>query len=882
MKHFRLATIYFDEIFFLKLVLFIAFTVFEQGLRKSRRGAKQGFLESRASSYYLNFQGIRKIKSTMAGSRLQKNKPHKTRFASKSSRHIHKLSESAAKISKGSQHNMSKGAKAARMQRSKMVREQKRAALLAEKRALTGSTSPPRIIVLFPLSSNVQLTKLKQVLMSAIASDEPCIFNGTDTMQIDKSDNGKTEAITDVLCSSTCKLRSIFLEAPHGDLQTCLEMAKVADIIAFVASADGYSNGVVHNRYIDLIGSQCLSMLRALGLPSTIGLITDLPMDQRKKHDAKKQCISSLTNEFPEDCKILPADTKDDFQKLVRHLGELRLSVPQWRNQRPFLMAQQVEISTSEQDSGRSTLLLSGYVRARSLSVNQLVHVPGAGDFQLDQIDILEDPFPLNQLKKSKVDSMQLDDNSQSQKILRSLLPNTLEQELIVVENVPDPLAGEQTWPTKEELAEADKNTKQKKMRKRTLPRGVSDYQAAWIVEETDDENDTGDESEHEDDMELCKEEQRDNCHEESNNLEDASVAGDHASVSFSLRDYDEETQTDFMADDDNFNQEEVQAEIQRLKEAHAQDEEFPDEVDTPMDVPARQRFARYRGLKSFRTSSWDPKESLPEEYARIFAFDNFARTHKHALAKAKEIDSGKLDGCASVGAYVQLHIKGVPIDIVTKLLHGYRNRPVIAFGLFQHETKMSVLHFSVKKHDSFKDPIKSKEPLMFHVGFRQFSARPIFSSDDINGDKHKLERFLHPGHFSVASVFAPICFPPLPVIVFKDMGESAGNRLAAVGSLRSVNPDRIILKKVVLTGYPQRVSKVKALVRFMFHNPEDARWFKPVELWTKYGRHGRIKEPVGTHGAMKCIFDGVVQQRDTVCLSLYKRAYPKWTEQHF
>ena len=26
----------------------------------------------------------------------------------------------------------------------------------------------------------------------------------------------------------------------------------------------------------------------------------------------------------------------------------------------------------------------------------------------------------------------------------------------------------------------------------------------------------------------------------------------------------------------------------------------------------------------------------------------------------------------------------------------------------------------------------------------------------------------------------------------------------------------------------------------------DDITWFKPVELWTKYGRRGHIKEPLG------------------------------------
>eukprot|EP01018_Ginkgo_biloba_P009491 Gb_29644 [translate_table: standard] len=815
----------------------------------------------------------------MAGSRIQKNKAHKTRFASKSSRHAHKLAADGKGISKGTQVHISKGARAARLQRSKMVRDQKRAALLSEKRAMSGPTSPPRILVLFALSSNVQLTKLKQRLLEALASDESSkLYDLADNMQTDEVLGGRESEMFNIVSSIRCKLRCTVMEAPRADLQSCLEMAKVADIIAFVASTEASSEGGLHNSYIDPVGNQCLSMFRAQGLPSTVGLIIDLPIDSKKKQESKKACISSLSAEFPEDCKILSADTVEDCHKLLRHFSEQRLSAPQWRNQRSFVMAQQVDIAT---DSGSSNLLLSGFVRARGLSVNQLVHVPGAGDFQMSQIDVLEDPLPIHEHQKHKMDSMQLDDNSQSQKVIRSLLPDASEQELVLVENVPDPLAGEQTWPTEEEIAEAARNNKQKKLKKKVLPRGMSDYQAAWIADETDDEYETDDGNGPVDGMVLDREEQRDGDHEGSALFGEASLAIDQISVSFTSKDYDEETQTDMMAEDENLTQEEMQAEIQRLKAAHAQDEEFPDEVDTPMDVPARQRFAKYRGLKSFRTSTWDPKESLPQEYARIFAFDNFARTHKHVLAKAKDVDNGSVDGCVNVGAYVRLHIKGVPLDVATKYLHTYKKQPVVACGLLQHESKMSVLHFSIRKHDSYTDPIKSKESLVFHAGFRQFSARPIFSSDDLNVDKHKLERFLRPGRFTVASIFAPICFSPLPLVVFKDNNmEAIGHKIAAFGSLRSVDPDRIILKKVILTGYPQRVSKVKAIVRFMFHNPEDVRWFKPVELWTKYGRRGRIREPVGTHGAMKCIFDGIVQQRDTVCISLYKRVYPKWPEQ--
>ena len=96
----------------------------------------------------------------------------------------------------------------------------------------------------------------------------------------------------------------------------------------------------------------------------------------------------------------------------------------------------------------------------------------------------------------------------------------------------------------------------------------------------------------------------------------------------------------------------------------------FPDEVDTPVDKEARLRFAKYRGLKSFRTSEWDPKENLPTEYAKIFQFANFQRTRKSVLAQGEDDDLGdKMPGGRSPrpGLYVTVYVANVPkrLDLV-------------------------------------------------------------------------------------------------------------------------------------------------------------------------------------------------------------------------
>ncbi|XP_053376015.1 pre-rRNA-processing protein TSR1 homolog [Mercenaria mercenaria] len=727
------------------------------------------------------------------------------------------------------------------------LRKRKREEAVAKKRSVGVSGTPPHCVLVVPLHGEVSASSVVEKISSC-----------DDTLTATKTESGITHVSV-----PRFKQRVEFVTVKHGDLYSTLDGAKGADSVMFVMSSEAG---------LDSYGESCLSCLMGQGMPSVTLIIQglkDLPLKRQK--EVRKFLQKTVEKWFPND-KLHTVDTEQDCLLVLRHVTSQKLRDIHYRENRPHLLAEDVHFELSNDSETHGTLKLTGYIRSQAMSVNRLVHISGLGDFQLAQIDVLNDPHPLqprSDRHKQKTDTAQdseMKEDPMNVEAVSVLRPDSSKQESLDSEVVPDPMEGEQTWPTEEELAEAEGN--HQKVTRR-VPKGTSDYQAFWILDDEEDNDEKLDEEDDndddfEDDTEMAAMDDQD----DDDNDEDV----DSVELSESEEEYEDLTveEDKDVKYDQQMDMAEEQSVFAKLKQER-QHVMFPDEIDTPQDLPARTRFQKYRGLKSFRTSPWDAKENLPFDYAKIFQFNNFKRMTRKILYNA--VDEEELDSSVLAWTYVRLHIANVPKFFIDS---HQTDTPVVVFGLLPHEQKMSVINIVLHKSHDVGRPIKSKDKLIFHIGCRRFTANPIFSQHT-NGNKHKCERFLPQDSAAVATIFAPISFPPAPVLVFEDrpFGEI---ELVAKGSLLSVDPDRIIVKRAVLSGHPLKIHKKSCVVRYMFFNREDINWFKPVELRTKWGRRGHIKEPLGTHGHMKCVFDGQLKSQDTILMNLYKRVFPKWT----
>ncbi|KAH9827628.1 Protein of unknown function (DUF663) [Teratosphaeria destructans] len=740
-----------------------------------------------------------------------------------------------------------------RRNHAKQLRQNKLGERREEGSVFAGRDGAHRVVAVVPLCQDVEAEKVVAGLNSAV--------------DVEGATGGKVEVLR-------FKQKVQYL-TPARELFAALDACRVADFVLFVLSAE---------QEVDEIGEQMLRCIESQGVSTVLTGVYGLGKIEpaRKRPDVVKSLKSYITHFFAAQEKVHDLSSRQDCSNVMRSLCTTMPKGVRWREDRSWML---VDGFRWEGDAP----VITGTVRGKGLKADRLVHVGEWGDFQIEKITAAPTESKPKRVKISEmaVDAeggeQMLEGPSEEQDDLAELAPEMIEEATTIPAASIAPSERKHVLLDEHQYFEKDDDELQVPKR---LPRGTSKYQAAWYL---------GDVSDDGSDLESMVEE------DEEMDMEGLSIAQGPADGPFgedrtmyepteagAPSEYPQSEMFDDAAPEDEADQ--IAAYRKQRRDEADDDLEFPDEIELHPNVNARERLAKYRGLKSLRTSAWDNEEDLPyqpEDWSRLLEVAD------HKSAKNRVVKEA-LTGGVKPGTRVNVFLR---VDPSQKSSLEALPGPVALFGLLRHEHKQTALNCSITLSSDYVAPLKSKEELVLQVGPRRLVINPLFSQPgNTPNNVHKFDRFLHPGRTAVASFIGPVIWGSAPCLYFKrntpsepgdavdDLTESlhqsktadSGLELIGTGTWMPPSTTRVIAKRIILTGHPYKIHKKLVTVRYMFFSNEDVEFFKALQLWTKRGRSGFIKETLGTHGYFKATFDGKVNPLDSVAVSLYKRVWPR------
>lgn len=713
----------------------------------------------------------------------------------------------------------------------------------------TGQNGAPRHVAIVPLSADVDAA-------AAIAS-----INESVDVLTDVSPDGPTRVRIDRFRQSVQ-----YVPAKY-DLMSALDVCRMADFVILVMSSEVE---------VDEEGEMLLRSIQGQGISNVLTVVQGLDkIDPPKKRPQVASSLKSFINHFfPSIEKVMSLDSRQESSNAIRSICTATPKGIRWRDDRSWMFVENVQWPESNLEVV-DDVVITGVVRGRGLKADRIVHLPGWGDFQIDSITAA----PLATTKPKRDDAMAVDANekeildtpSEDQDEMAAIAPEEIEM-------ADDDMLSMAETEKKGVLLDdyhyfSDDDSHIPPVPKK-LPKGTSNYQSAWYLEDV---SDSGSDMEDEDEpMEM-----------DTAGAPEDGVFPDHQDA-MTEGGGTEYPQSEMFLDPSPEDEAQELADYRASRKTEAEEDlEFPDEIELHPNALARERLARFRGLKNLKLSHWETSEDRPyepEDWRRLLQFADVRGSKARVIREA-------LAGGVNPGIRVDIHLRAVPSIL--------RNspKPISLFSLLRHEHKQTVVNVSMTLSSSVEKPLKAKEQLVVQCGARRMVVNPIFSSaDNTPNNVHKYDRYLHPGRSAIASWIGPMTWGSVPILVFKqkqaeqedgdDEMETADSKeepialdqLELIGTGTVVAPDqkRVVAKRAILTGHPYKIHKKVVTIRYMFFNAEDIQWFKALQLWTRRGRSGYFKESLGTHGYFKATFDAKINPQDSVGVSLYKRVFPR------
>ncbi|KAL4870135.1 hypothetical protein BDV12DRAFT_166657 [Aspergillus spectabilis] len=723
----------------------------------------------------------------------------------------------------------------------------------------SGQNGAPRHVAIVPLSVDIDTTVIIRALNESVDITSDVSPDTISRVRVDRF------------------RQNIQYVPAKFDLMGALDACRLADFVVVAVSA---------HVEVEEEGELLLRSIEGQGISNVLAVVQGLDQvnPPKKRPQVASSLKSYLNHFFPSIDKVLSIDSRQECANAIRSLCTATPKGIRWRDDRSWMLIENVkwpEIASDEVDG----VVLTGVVRAKGLKSDRLVHIPGWGDFQLDSITAAALPTA----RSKRDDPMNVDENDQSQVLdtpsadrddLAAVAPEEIEMD-DDIESMPDTDRKGVLLDDHHYFSDDDDHIPAKPKK---LPKGTSEYQSHWFLADVSDSG--SDIDDEDDDMEMdISGAPEDGIFPDN---QDAMTEGGPS----------EYPQSEMFLDpspEDEAQQLEDYRASRRTNEAK-DDLEFPDEIELHPNVLARERLARYRGMKSLKTSPWHTAEDRahePEDWRRLLQFGDYKGSKNRILREA-------LIGGVNPGTRVDVHLRAVPASLRNK------PQPLSLFSLLRHEHKHTVVNINMHLNAAVEEPLKAKEEIIVQYGPRRLVVNPVFSSaDNTPNNVHKYDRFLHPGRSAIATWIGPQTWGSVPVLVYKRRTTPANSDpevldsadaddtttptpltetdfntttlyLIGTGTVVAPDPSRVVAKRAIITGHPYKIHKRVVTVRYMFFNSEDVNWFKALQLWTRRGRSGYIKESLGTHGYFKCTFDAKLNPQDSVGISLYKRVFPR------
>jgi pre-rRNA-processing protein TSR1 len=759
---------------------------------------------------------------------------------------LYKSNSGLGKVSSGSEERGKRRtpyqqamSKLARKNQAKQLRINHKEKQDDDSRIFQGPSGAPKHVAIIPLSAEADVEGVIQKLNASVDTAPDTSGDGPIRVRVERF------------------RRNLLYLPGRFDTFNAMDVCKLADWVLFVVSPAQEYNAKV-DMLLKAVEGQGITNFAAI----VQGLDDNVTASKRSRHLIDLRL--ALGRYLPTLDKMLSLDNTSDCANLVRSLCTASTKGVRWRDDRSWMMIEDAIWTQPDETTTSHTATITGVVRGRPLNPDRLVHLSGYGDFRIASVQQLS-----SQSHKRKADEMAMEETmaewgpSAEQDNLDDYAPEIVDMADADVE----PAHEEKKGVLLDDYHYFSDDNSHIPSKPKKLPRGTSDYQSAWYLEDVSDSDDDMSDAEH-GDIEMASEPVLE--------PEDGFVAPQAMTEGAPTEYPESEMHVDVEEDE-----EARQLELYRSRKREAEEDlEFPDEIELPPTALARERLAKYRGLKSLRTSEWNTQEDKPyepSEYPRLLQVADYKRSANTAKKEA-------LTAPVPAGTRVSIVLVDVP---------EYYAAPASMFSLLRHEHKNSVINLSMTLFSTIETPVKSKDDLLVQIGHRRLVINPIFSaSGNTPNDVHKFARFLHPGTTATATFTGPVTWGSVPVLVFRPrVSDDAAasdplcitcdtltQDLELVGTATTLppSPTRVIAKRAILTGHPFKMHKKVVTIRYMFFNREDVAWFAALPLWTKRGRQGFIKEPLGTHGYFKATFDGKVNSMDAVGVSLYKRVWPR------